>query len=600
MSTNSDSTIILSRTKDSQQQPRSLTVYERNNTVNTYNSVKSPSVKYLAHTYTAFYIEHKYLNEPFRYVDIVVTNRFTMESYEKRQLVANPSSPTSDFLTDSNASSYIVSVNTSKKINEVTLYLSMTDLMFGDVYLVFYDTPNKQDEFDAPIIFQFTNGPTVIAGNLYKWHPHNNVQKADPDNVFNDNFGAFWDWDAGKRGTEDTGRTDVLQADPFAGYSEVYPFYRLMTNGIRDMESTPMSLSGHPVYIAHYDTFIPKAFASAFGVNHNASTVRFSAVPLHQDELGAKCCSYLTNVDNFSTSASADDAFQIRIVEVDEGDVEDTMPAVEYDGTTASITGRRQRFNSYIGCLTQADANGNGVSFDNRKSDAWFRRHTMLHADFALTGLDPYWTGESNELPYLETERRYYVFDNVAYTPNVFELSWFAAGKGTSYYLVKKCPTGYSRTTWINNNENWIQVFTKENRPAYLLSDKTICADSKTVMCKEGDPVVSQSTNGVKYITDPSQCIYDNIEDIELDSNGHPLVVYENYFTYGVLHGGYWFSDNSTVTGNYTAGAWFRIMDETTDGRLHAVVYRVSDNGDSDSHFELSDADAEFVIIYRV
>lgn len=392
MSTNSDTTIILSRNKDSQQQPRSLIVFERNNTVDSYNSVNSHSIKYLANTYTTFRIEHKYLSNPFKYVDIVITNRFTMDSYEKRELAANVDS--SGFLTDSNASSYTVSVDTTEKINEITLFLSMTDLMFGDVYLVFYDTLKKQDEFDAPIIFQFTNGPTVLAGNLYKWHPHNNVQNADYDNVFNDNFGAFWDWDAGKRGKEDTGRTNVLHDDPFAGYAEVYPHDRLMTNCIRDMENTPMSLSGHPVYIAHYDTFVPKAFASAFCINEDASTVGFSAVPLHQNELGTKCCSYLTNADNFSTSASADDAFQIRIDEVDPGSIDDTLPAVEYNGTTASITGRRQRFNSYIGCLTQADANGNGVSFDDRKSDAWFRKHTMLHADFALTGIDPIWMSD--------------------------------------------------------------------------------------------------------------------------------------------------------------------------------------------------------------
>lgn len=599
MSTNSDNTIILSRTKDSQQQSRSLIVFERNNTVDIYNNVKSPSIKYRANTYTTFKIEHEYLDEPFRYVDVVVTNRFTMESYEKRQLVANTAS--SDFLTDSNASSYIVSVDTSKKINEVTLFLSMTDLMFGDVYLVFYDTPNKQDEFDAPIIFQFTNGPTVIAGNLYKWHPHNSVQTADYDNVFNDDFGAFWDWDISARGKEDTGRTDVLQVDPFEGYAEIYPYYRLMTNGIRDMKSTPMSLSGHPVYIAHYDTFVPKAFASAFGVNYDASTVGFSAVPLHQNELGAKCCSYLTNVDNFSTSANADDAFQIRIVEVDRGDVEDTLPAVEYNGTTASITGRRQRFNSYIGCLTQADANGNGVSFDNRKSDSWFRKHTMLHADFALTGIDPYWTGESDELPMLETDRAYYVFSNVSYTPNVFELSWFAAGAGTSYYLVKKCPNGQDRTEWINNVDNWIQVFTKENNSAYILSDKTICADGKTVMCKEGDEVAQQSNHtNIKYITDPSECIFDDIEDIELDANGRPLVVHEKYQPNKVLHGGRSFSDNSRLSSDaYSSNAKFKIISETTKNGLSAIVYRVSDNGNSDTHFSLIEADAEFAIIYR-
>ena len=39
-------------------------------------------------------------------------------------------------------------------------------------------------------------------------------------------------------------------------------------------------------------------------------------------------------------------------------------------------------------------------------------------------------------------------------------------------------------------------------------------------------------------------------------------------------------------------------MDETTDNRLHAVVYRVADQGST--NFELSDADAEFVVIYRV
>lgn len=192
------------------------------------------------------------------------------------------------------------------------------------------------------------------------------------------------------------------------------------------------------------------------------------------------------------------------------------------------------------------------------------------------------------------------MFKNASYTPNVFELSWFAAGAGTSYYLVKKCPTGQDRTEWINNVDNWIQVFTKENNSNYLLSDKTICADDKTVMCKENDPVAVQASNGVKYITDPSECIYDNIEDIELDNNGRPLVVHENYQTYGVLHGRRSFSDNSRLSSDvYTSFANFRVIDETVENGLHTVIYRVSDNGSFDSNFELDDANAEFAIIYR-
>ena len=630
MSVNRDTCLLYRDHAKASSGERALLVFEHDNMSNfdksTHSTYYTDSVKdimFCAHTYTRIECLIQYFDTRFEHCEVTITDRFTMDStrftleytnathgsdsnpkYYNRQI---KDYSIAQFAYDQIARTDADDRINGKKFTNVTLLLSMADFPhYGDIVFQFYgQNESTKDTYSDPVIVQFTNAPTIYQSNLYKWHPHNieNQNQYDPDNVFNSAFGEFWNSAANTRSAADSGRVNVLTADTADGYIDVYTTNRLMTNGIRDWNDPPMSLSGHPMYIAHYDSFVPKSFSDVFGINQRP--VKFTTIPL-QEELGSNCCAYLTTSGSTDIITNPDDAFNIRIKQVSPDESSNNMKLIVVSGADAgansALTGYHQRFNAYIGCITgDADlSDGNGTLFKNRKPDAWYRTHTMLHANFALTGLDPYWTGESDELPILMTDRLYYVFNNASYTPNVFELSWFAAGAGTSYYLVKKCPTGQDRNTWINDTANWIQVFTKENRPEYLLSDKTICADNKTVMCKENDPVAGQASNGVKYITDPSQCIYDNIEDIELDNNGRPLVVHETYQTYGVLHGRRSFSDNSRLSYEaYPSFAYFRIISETSKNGLHAVVYRVSDNGNSDSNFELDDADAEFAVIYR-
>jgi hypothetical protein len=584
-------TLLLHRTTDSENNKRSLNVYEED-TNKPLNVDNSNIVILYPRMYSRITFEYEYKTMSFLWADVYVTNRFTMDTI-KETVSFDHAIDTGDAAIYGLANnslaeptSYIrVSADTVRKCSIIEVVLSMNDFMYGDIYVQFYDRANEKERYCAPIIVQFTNAPTVLQGGIYKWRP--NLAKDtsalyDYDNVFHDGYGAFG---PPPQKQCDLGRTDVLTGNASESakfyYNDFMSTDRLITNGYADYSKSPKrSYSGHPTYVIEYAGIVPSAFSSAFGINQQPVTF----VPLNNEQ-----SAYLTSsVDDIPvmyadsksltmTSRPADLFFPHSAVQM-------------YSAANHGVATLDCSVVKYIAHLT-----ANSV---DRPDDEWFRKHTRVCADFVLSGLDPYWTGESNELPILTTDRLYYVFNNVSYTPNVFELSWFAAGNGTSYYLVKKCPANADRIEWINDTNNWIQVFTKENHPDYLLSDKTICANNKTVMCKENDPVSVQAYNGVTYITDPAQCIYDNIEDIELDNNGHPLIVHENYAPPHILHGSYSFSDNSYVTGHNTYVS-FRVMNETVENGLHAVVYRVSDNGDADSNFELDDADAEFAIIYR-
>lgn len=592
MSTNQSNNIVLFRQFDSEHELRSVQVIEHSNehshtsTNVDFGDGERKDVHYYPRTFARMEILHKYLSNPFDYADITITNRFTMDSTKFTvKFVENGVNVSKhEVINDKKASTYISQVFADAKVNDIQLVLSMYDFMYGDVCVQFYEDERHKDQYDAPIIFQFTNAPTVFTGDIYKMLPGDTEATSaieDYDNVFSSAFGTK------SLNKADSGRTNALL--PTAAETECYNDFlsanRLMTNGCMDPNTEldpPRSLSGHPTYVVEYTCIVPSAFSSAFGIRQRP--VDF--VPFNNDEHA-----YLTlSADNLSDMYGDTQSLNMTTnANAFSAHVDLTVFSASNDDSATTMDCAIRKYTAYL-----------ATSPEDRHNDAWFRDHKRLCADFVLTGLDPYWTGESDELPVLITDRLYYVFNNASYTPNVFELSWFAAGAGTSYYLVKKCPTGQDRNTWINDTANWIQVFTKENRPEYLLSDKTICADNKTVMCKENDPVAGQASNGVKYITDPSQCIYDNIEDIELDNNGRPLVVHETYQTYGVLHGRRSFSDNSRLSYEaYPSLAYFRIISETSKNGLHAVVYRVSDNGNSDSNFELDDADAEFAVIYR-
>jgi len=582
-------TRILHRIKDSQGADRELEVFEEDNSQDLVNA----NTLY-ANTYSRITFEYEYKTSAFECADVYITNRFTMDTYKKDPPISFVVGELQFIAIPNTVSYFQASVDTARKRTKLEVVLSMADFMFGDIYVQFYDNANpedteeekkkKKEQYCEPIIVQFTNAPTIHAVGVYKWRPNFTTRNVeDYDNIFTSSFGCRRDY------ISEAGRSDVLTAGVNTDYyNDFMSNDRLITNGCADpnkVDNNEVSISGHPVYMVEYRSFVPSAFSEMFGVNHSPTVVSFSA---RNNGKG-----YLTSaVDDWQVMNI--DKLDLRMYTKDDDtsflNTEYQLTAAKlYDNTEKTIGGIRRVF---VAHLTANSA--------DRPDDEWFRDHTRVCADFVLTGLDHYWTGESDELPVLTTDRLYYVFNNVSYTPNVFELSWFAAGNGTSYYLVKKCPAGQNRTEWINNTDNWIQVFTKENNSNYLLSDKTICADNNTVMCKENDPVESQNADGIKYITDPSECIYDNIEDIELDNNGRPLVVHENYTPSHTLHGRRSFSDGSRLSYEaYPSFAYFRVMDETVENGLHAVVYRVSDNGGSDSNFELDDADAEFAIIYR-
>lgn len=564
-------TRILHRTKDSQGTDRDLSVYEENTMTDLVNATTL-----YANTYSKITFEYEYKNSTFLFADVYVTNRFTMDTYKKTPpIYFDPSSDS--FIAIPNTSSYFRAyVDTTNKRTVLEVVLSMADFMFGDIYVQFYDESNKKEFYCAPIIVQFTNAPTIYVADVYKWRPTTSTILPDEDSVFASAFGSV------SAGVPDTGRTDVLTGDASVKseyYNDFMNANRLITNGLPEDNH---SVSSHPVYVVEYRSFVPSAFSNEFGkstttdARDKRNSVGFTF---------ANTSAYLTSAVSV-TANDLDEMFKTDgYITMSGKAVEDLFDFNLPVTNSYSAVGHYKKFNVY---LTASDVD-----------DKWLREHTRVCADFALTGLDPYWTGESDELPVLDTDRLYYIFNNVSYTPNVFELSWFAAGDGTSYYLVKKCPASQNRSEWINNVDNWIQVFTKESTyPQYKLSDKVICADNNKVMCKQDDPVESQNTDGdgIKYITDPSECIFDNIEDIELGTDGYPLIVHENYFDYGVLHGRYSFSDRSIVAGN-PSFANFNVMNETVKNGLHAVIYRVADNSSYD--FSLENADAEFAIIYR-
>ena len=68
---------------------------------------------------------------------------------------------------------------------------------------------------------------------------------------------------------------------------------------------------------------------------------------------------------NFDTEVKTDNRFQLAVANKNDLDI--------------LVDGTRQEFLLKL------------VSGDNKKTDKWYREHTKVCVDFALTGLDPYW-----------------------------------------------------------------------------------------------------------------------------------------------------------------------------------------------------------------
>lgn len=345
------------------------------------------------------------VDEKYEYVEISFSDRFTMNSYKKKIQLTQNDTQVYTFLHE-NEHYTVISNYLKDNIHHITIYVPITDIMCGNVYALFYNDESKRDEYTNPIIFDVNNAPSVYVSDLYKWHPNDVSNVIDIDNVFDDTFGEFWNKKLDKRDIPDSGRVNVLTSNDKTSesYNDFLDKNRLFTNGIRyyDKSDSPNneveSLSGHPVYTVIYETFVPETITKMYGNNSAHELVGFAPVALHKDLLGQNCCAYLTNSANYSTNIiDKNDAFNIKIAQVSDSsnatNSAKVLSAVSYNDKYATITGHYQRFNAYLGCISSKNTilDGNGTMFDNRPSDEWFKSHSMLHVDFELSGLDPYW-----------------------------------------------------------------------------------------------------------------------------------------------------------------------------------------------------------------
>lgn len=255
MSTNKD-IVLLQRDKDSLNEDRKLVVYEKDNSADfSFMNVEREDIVLYAHTYSHILASYEYKTDSFKYADVYVTNRFTMDT------VKTSIDTTQGRQVNLKACSQLASYNDgANQRTVVELVLSMKDFDYGDVYIQFYDDPEEKDKYCAPIIVQFTNTPTVYLADTFKTNPSKlNSDIEDYDNVFSSAFGSELE------GTSDTGRTDVLTGKNTTDseyYNDFVSSDRLITNGLS--EDSVKSVNGHPVYSVKYCSFTPSAFSKEF------------------------------------------------------------------------------------------------------------------------------------------------------------------------------------------------------------------------------------------------------------------------------------------------------------------------------------------------
>lgn len=382
-------------------------VYEENNSADRHND----RITHYANCFTEFTFTQEFLTGKFLYCDVTITNRFTMDrtkftiDFSKTSLYNDDNfvdlsqmhtyshtNYVSD--TDVKYSQVMAEYSDSSHKNTVRLYLSMADFMYGDICVQFYDSASNKDQYCAPVIVQFTNAPTVYVANVYKWRPNfTTTAVEDYDNIFTSSFGSRWQ--PGKVDVPDTGRTDVLTAGETTDcYNDFMSHDRLITNGYANpnkVGGNEVSLSGHPVYMVEYRSFVPSAFSKEFGINNSPTAVSFSAI---NEEKG-----YLTSaVDDWQIMHDNKHKLNLRLytqndaVRPDGEKGERAFLDPEYQLTAAKsgtndigkIGGIKR---VYVAHLTAA-------SGEDRPDDAWFREHTRACADFVLTGIDPYWMSD--------------------------------------------------------------------------------------------------------------------------------------------------------------------------------------------------------------
>ena len=385
MSTNQSNNTVLFRPLDSENEQRFVQVIEHSNEHShtaidvDFGHDEHKDVRYYPRTFARMEILHKYLTDPFNYADVIITNRFTMEStkFTVKFVDDGVNLTKNEVIVGKKASMYISQVFADEQLNDIQLVLSMYDFMYGDVCVQFYEDAEHKDKYDAPIIFQFTNAPTVFTGDIYKLSPGNTESTSAEayDNVFSASFGTKL------LNKADSGRTNVLL--PTVAESECYNDFlsanRLMTNGCVDLttESNPTcSLSGHPIYIAEYTCIVPSAFASAFGTEQYP--VDF--VPFNNDEHA-----YLTLSADDLSAMYKDTQRLSMITNADSFTPHSAMPvfSATRDDSATTIDCAIRTYSAYL-----------ATSPENRHDDAWFREHMRLCADFVLTGIDPYWMSD--------------------------------------------------------------------------------------------------------------------------------------------------------------------------------------------------------------
>lgn len=400
-----------SKAKSTSLNDRVLLAVEHDNSED-FNATKYPTyfniedgikdVTLYAHTYVRIECMIQFNNLKFEHCEVVITDRFTMDSArftldsENARDSTNPNDPKyynvqirnysiAQFAVDQQARTDTDSRINGKKFTNVTLVLSMADFPhFGDIYFQFYDDATEKDKYSDPAIVQFTNAPTIYIADIYKWRPNLNASTSaieDYDNVFASGFGSRLS------GTPNAGRVNVLTGNvaDSDSYNDVLSADRLITNGYRNSANNA-SYSGHPVYMIEYVGIVPSSFSSAFGIpnGNTREPVTFSAIGQNDD---GESSAYLVSAMDFNINNPdrLQDAYALRMYT--RADIFFQYSAVPLVSSTSAqynttITASIRKFIAHC------------TAFSGDKDDKWFREHTRVCADFALAGVDPEWISE--------------------------------------------------------------------------------------------------------------------------------------------------------------------------------------------------------------
>lgn len=333
--------------------------------------------EYYPHMYTRLSV-YAQVESHYNYADVYVTDRFTMNTYKLMEFempydAQHPSVDQAVFgFIDGTNIGYNAAYFAATKYVSFSVIVPISDVMCGNLYVLFYDNENAKDEDMYPVILDINNAPSVYIADLYKWRPITDGQEFDYDNVFNDYFGSV------SSHKPDSGRTNVLTGSVANSdsYNDFLSEDRLISNGIRDT-SKWASISGHPLYVAEYRTFVPQTLTDLYAEQGKCIGVK----PITS--------AYLVKTDDFSTSALKSEHLKIDLREIADPDctTATVVTALTRSTDIITLTGNCQKFNAYIGY------SNNSPIDRTHYTDEWFRNHTMLHADFELSGVDPYWMG---------------------------------------------------------------------------------------------------------------------------------------------------------------------------------------------------------------